>query len=208
MAWTTPITWVNGVAVDATDLNAQIKNNLRYLKGLDGVPYIEDALELPEQATPGTPSAGRGRLFVGNSGVNNGVASAIDDAGTVYQMLRYAQPSFTPTFGGATSNGTFTYVQQLSRARRTQDEVLVSLVIQAATMPAAPTGGLRINGLPHPAAIASGLTISYSNVSTIARALIPAGQTYIEFYDAAGALISSAVASASLYIALTGTYPL
>lgn len=65
-----------------------------------------------EQATPTTPSAGSGLIFIGNSGVNNGVASSVDDAGTVYQMLRYADTTYTPTYGGLTTSGTTTYTTQ------------------------------------------------------------------------------------------------
>lgn len=32
MAWTTPATWVDGAAVDAADLNEQVRDNLEYLK--------------------------------------------------------------------------------------------------------------------------------------------------------------------------------
>lgn len=62
--------------MDATDLNLQVRDNLRYLKGLDGVPYIETAIELPEMATPATPAAGRGRAYFKSDGglwiVNDG----------------------------------------------------------------------------------------------------------------------------------------
>ena len=57
MAWATPHTYVDGDVVNAANLN-EVRDNLRYLKGLDGVPYIDAALELPEIATPATPGAG------------------------------------------------------------------------------------------------------------------------------------------------------
>lgn len=31
MAWTTPVTWVDGAVVDAADLNEQIRDNMTFL---------------------------------------------------------------------------------------------------------------------------------------------------------------------------------
>ena len=36
MSWTSPKTWVVGTLTTAADLNTHIRDNLRYLKGLDG----------------------------------------------------------------------------------------------------------------------------------------------------------------------------
>jgi hypothetical protein len=85
MAWTTPTTWSNGVAVTASDLNTHVRDNLRYLKGLDGVPYIENAIELAEQATPATPATGRARLWPATSGLWYG----IDDAANTYALGQF-----------------------------------------------------------------------------------------------------------------------
>lgn len=82
MAWTAPATWVDGVAVAAADFNPQIRDNLRHLKGLDGVPYIENALELPEVATPATPASGRARIYP----KANGLWYGLDDAGVETQL--------------------------------------------------------------------------------------------------------------------------
>ncbi len=46
MAWTSPRTWVVGEIVTASIMNSAVKNNLRYLKGLDGVPTIESGLTI------------------------------------------------------------------------------------------------------------------------------------------------------------------
>ena len=46
MAWTTPRTWVSGEIVTAALGNAHWRDNLRYLKGLDGVPTIESGLTI------------------------------------------------------------------------------------------------------------------------------------------------------------------
>jgi|TARA_Y100000310_G_scaffold317685_1_gene370846 hypothetical protein len=44
MAWTAPRTWVAGEVVTAALMNTHVRDNLRYLKGLDGVPTIESGL--------------------------------------------------------------------------------------------------------------------------------------------------------------------
>ena len=45
MAWTSPTTWSVGAVVTASQLNTQIRDNLRYLKGLDGAVQIENTLQ-------------------------------------------------------------------------------------------------------------------------------------------------------------------
>lgn len=85
MAWNSPATWVDGVLVTAANLNAQVRDNLAYLKGSAGVVYIENAIEQPEAATPATPASGRARLWPATSGLWYG----IDDAGVVYPLAQF-----------------------------------------------------------------------------------------------------------------------
>ncbi len=63
MAFTQPKTWKLGLAnmPDDAALNPHLRDNLRYLKGLDGVPLIENAIELKDK--DGTP-VGNVRLKV------------------------------------------------------------------------------------------------------------------------------------------------
>lgn len=51
MAWTAPRTWVTGEVVTAAQLNEQLRDNERYLKGLDGGVTIEDRLTLDGDAS-------------------------------------------------------------------------------------------------------------------------------------------------------------
>lgn len=67
MAWTAPQTWVDGTRVGAASLNTHVRDNLRYLKGLDGIPHIENGIDLTEIAAPGAPTSGRGRLYAGSN---------------------------------------------------------------------------------------------------------------------------------------------
>ena len=46
MAWTAPRDWSAGEIVTESMMDEQVKNNLRYLKGLDGVPTIESGLTI------------------------------------------------------------------------------------------------------------------------------------------------------------------
>ena len=46
MAWTAPKTWTTGEVVTAAIMNSAVKNNLRYLKGLDGAVTLSDGLDL------------------------------------------------------------------------------------------------------------------------------------------------------------------
>ena len=46
MAWSTPRTFTAGEIITAAILNAHLRDQLRYLKGLDGVPTIESGLTI------------------------------------------------------------------------------------------------------------------------------------------------------------------
>ena len=46
MAWTAPRTWVTGEVVTAALMNTHVRDDLRYLKGLDGGVTIEDDLDI------------------------------------------------------------------------------------------------------------------------------------------------------------------
>lgn len=82
MPWTLPATWVDGVIVTASALNLHVRDNLRYLKGLDGAPYIENAIDLPENVGLATPASGRVRIYA----KSDGWLYSRDDAG-VEQLL-------------------------------------------------------------------------------------------------------------------------
>ena len=46
MSWNSPRTWVAGEIVTAALMNTHVRDNLRYGKGLDGVPTIESGLTI------------------------------------------------------------------------------------------------------------------------------------------------------------------
>ncbi len=51
MAWTAPATWSVSEIVTASKMNTHIKDNLRYLKGLDGAVTIENDLTVQTAST-------------------------------------------------------------------------------------------------------------------------------------------------------------
>ena len=53
MAWTAPYVWTTGEVVTAAQLNAQLKDNMRYLKGLDGAATFESDLTVDNLITAG-----------------------------------------------------------------------------------------------------------------------------------------------------------
>lgn len=52
MAWTAPSTWANSTVVTDTMLNQQLRDNLRYLKGLDGAISIENDVAIGTSSAP------------------------------------------------------------------------------------------------------------------------------------------------------------
>lgn len=145
MSWAIPPTFTNGVVVTETPLNI-IRDDLRYLKGLDGVVYIESPMEIAEGATPSAATAARSKLFVGNAAPNNGVFSCIDDAGDIYQMLRRDAGTFTPTYFGSSTAGVTTYTNQVGLYERQGDVVFFQIYLNWTN--ATGTGNIRVGGLP------------------------------------------------------------
>lgn len=71
--------------------------------------------------------------------------------------------TFTPTFGGSTTNGTITHTASTGVYQRVGGWCHFSLRITISTIAVAPTGDLVINGLP----FTSGNTIIYPGVLAI-----------------------------------------
>ena len=67
MAWATPTTRSTGYVVTAGNWN-EIVNDLRYLKGLDGVVAIENAITLTQIASPGASAGGTVTLYAKTDG--------------------------------------------------------------------------------------------------------------------------------------------
>lgn len=214
MAYTAPRTWTNGEIVTDTIMNAHVRDNLIYLKSQTDVAALYNATntfsaaqDFSEIATPSTPASGKSRLFAGSSGLNNGVLSCLDDGGTQYQMVRYAETTFTATFAGSGTTGSWTYSVQSASYVRVGNLVQFWIQLQAATRPVAPTGNARIAGLPitvgTPAAVIA-LANDFSGVGATALRAVPNG-TVIDLYDGTSALAATSL-SASALIYITGSY--
>lgn len=114
MAWTTPKDWTTGQVVTEADLDTHLRDNTRYLKGLDGPVTISNALIV------------QNGLTVQNTALGTTAGNTVDlittDAGTansmrlVSRLYRYAAGSSWDTahiqltrYVDATQQGIFTF---------------------------------------------------------------------------------------------------
>lgn len=196
MAWSTPKTWIVSELIDDTIMNSAVRDNLAYLKGTSGVIYLESPTELAESATPATPSSGRGRIFIGNGTLNNGIASSVDDAGVVYQMLRYADGTFTPSLAGSSVFGTFTYDTANTKAQYTRigNRIFVNGRVIVTATSVAPAGNVSIGGLP----FASGSNANNGNILG-SMSIVWSGINLVAGYTTVEGMVFSAATSMVLY---------
>ena len=93
MGWTTPATWVVGAILTAAQLNTQVRDNERYLKGTDGEVVLEDYIDFPLTA--------QGDVFY-----HNGTKLARLAAGTSGYVLKTAGASNNPAWAAQAVNAT------------------------------------------------------------------------------------------------------
>ena len=123
MPWTDPKSWTPGEAITDTDLNAQVRDNLRYLRGLDGPVYLLDDLILPDSGQltlPDVALADSSIRQVGSLYLSNGrllLQVTPPDAGDYAREIisdgnlislgtgRAADPEITPAVGFADVTG-------------------------------------------------------------------------------------------------------
>jgi hypothetical protein len=85
--------------------------------------------------------------------------------------------TWTPTFVGSTIAGTFTYATQSGRYQRVGRRVYFEFDVAISAITVAPTGNMRIAGLPIVSGAAAGLgPVTLGFISNIA---LPAGKTQI-----------------------------
>lgn len=89
------------------------------------------------------------------------------------QIPKYAAGTFTPTWTGTGTAGTFTYVVQTGVYVRTGALVFFRLRLQISAIGTPPTTNMRISGLPitSAAAPATPLMLTASNINTTANAI-------------------------------------
>ena len=101
MAWTAPYVWTTGHLVTAAELNAQLKDNMRYLKGLDGAATFESDLTVDNLITTGNVDGiDVSAHDVANTGVHGIGASTFATAATL------ATHAASTTTHGAVSTAT------------------------------------------------------------------------------------------------------
>ena len=137
----------------------------------------------------------------------------------------YEAGTFTPTFQGSGTAGTFTYVAQRGVYRRFGDTVhwMAQVAISAITV--APTGNMRIAGLPFtagdggvansnwPATLGVVSNIDYPAGRLEVTAFVQSGQSVIQLFTTADNAITAAYPAASFTNAAAnilagGWYPL
>lgn len=175
-----------------------------------------NALTLPEISTPSTPASGYGAVYF----KSDGGFYALNDAGTEVLSSQLGPTSFTPTFEGSTSAGSWTYGTQAGRYLRIGWLCFFRLSLGAATRPGAPTGNALITGLPFTSAnVTNGhvpVTIdTFDTVNLLATtvqltARIPPNKTYIEFIEnpdnGAVSFLPATSWAATSFIRISGWY--
>ena len=94
MAWTTPNTWVVGAILTAAQLNTHLRDNTRYLYGLDGEIVLGDY--------PDFPSTAQGDVFY-----HDGTKLARLAAGTSGYFLKTQGAAANPAWAAESVNLTF-----------------------------------------------------------------------------------------------------
>jgi len=137
------------------------------------------------------------------------LAARLEPAITPLLMRRvYEAGTFTPFFGGNTTDGTFTYSVLIGKYIRIGNLCYINIVLAAATRPVAATGTrAQIKGLPFGSADDTGLTIGFTlNVSATGfHAQARSGAT-VDFHDLAGSVLPASVWLATSYVIVSGAY--
>ncbi len=111
--------------------------------------------------------------------------------------------SWTPTFIGSGTPGTFTYASQSGRYVRVGDFCFITGVVAISAIPVAPTGNVRIGGLPYAAIANSAISFGYiNNFNYSAGALqltglIGGGTNYILLFESFDNALAVEVPSAN-----------
>jgi hypothetical protein len=139
---------------DSIALEQRLRKLEATLEALASRELALRSLRLPEIATPATPPAGYGTIFVSSTGVPSGV----DDAGTVYQMAPFVSGTFTPTYYGSTTAGVTTYTFQRGTYRT--DGSVFWFSARMIWTGATGTGNAVVGGLPISSRVATESTFS------------------------------------------------
>lgn len=132
-------------------------------------------------------------------------------------LSQYDEGTFTPTFVGTGTAGTFTYEAQLGRYTRVGDRVSYSLILQISAISVSPTGDLTIMGMPFtPAGGVHASTIGWQSGLTNTATYTQFGfygesgdsHLYVtEFKSgAAGAFAPATALGSSVKLIISGTY--
>lgn len=173
MAWTTPDTFSVSEVVTASKLNTNIRDNLRYLKGLDGAVSLGDTLKLPP--TSGTNGKGL-RISDGSTDIAN--FQGLDTGTTSYIFFstnRYYDGSgwqqLNSRAGGdiQLSQDEFSYYTFAAASSTPTERMRVTRDGRLGLGVSAPTGPVHVKG-----AIGNWLCWEYDGVDATSRTVLPA----------------------------------
>lgn len=121
--------------------------------------------------------------------------------------------TWTPVFSGSGGGGSMTYSSQVGRWSRVGSTVTIWYKLQLSALASAPSGNLRISGLPF-TALATGATLYYGTYVAFALnftikpiyAPMIEGVTYIDLYDTNGSALAASNLTATSYLIGSGSY--
>jgi hypothetical protein len=141
-----------------------------------------------------------------------------DDMASVERSI-LSSGTFTPTFLGTGTAGTFTYSSQVGIYRRENDKVTIYVEVGISAIAVAPTTNMRIAGLPIAAAAGANYSLAIGTISNLdypagmleLTAFVEGGQSYIVLAyarDNAATLAYPAASftNASALLRLAGSY--
>lgn len=98
MAWTTPRTWSTGELVTAANMNTHVRDQLRHLRGMDGVAVIENAMTVTVASAAGPTVTLQNTQVTADTA---GVIQFLDSGGVARgQILAFDPSNGLRLFGG------------------------------------------------------------------------------------------------------------
>jgi hypothetical protein len=151
-----------------------------------------EALSTTDRPVIGTGTAGRiaqwatGGQSLESSTLIKAGAGVLTLSSAATQTVAFAGGTFSPTFQGSTIAGTFTYTAQRGVWRQVGDAVFVMAQAAISAITVAPTGNMRIAGLPFAVATAvAGNGFGFS-IDLLSNVDYPAGALELTAIASAG----------------------
>jgi hypothetical protein len=190
VAWTTPVTIVTGDVIQASWANTHVRDNSRYLKGLDGPVAISDDVSVAGDVTA-------------SEGVNAGTTGAVD--GEVKALLGRFTGFPTPIGGTGVEVGVIAdegYVQAFDRTNGVHKPINIIGTEINFSIAGTEKGGVNSTGLTGDGSQITGLNASAISSGTVPDARLSsnvafAGENISQFVNNSGYAVSGADVAAT-----------